>query len=53
MKDKIKRWIIYKLGGMVVTDLPIDLSIELMRRQTEATCSKHCIEVLKNGFKTD
>jgi len=49
---RIKRWLIHKLGGFMVQDLPTDLAVTWLHRQANATLDHAMDERLREGFKT-
>jgi len=52
MLKKLKRWIVHKLGGMMVSDLPTDMAMQLLNRWTNQAIDKEAVELLNNAIKT-
>lgn len=50
MKDKIKKWIIYKLGGIIIKDLPLNIQREIFCYYQNITIDSHIKNILDNGF---
>ena len=54
---KLRKWLIYKLGGYFLDDeerkFLTPLWIERMKKQSERTLNKKACERLYNGFNTD
>lgn len=51
MKNKIKKWLIYKLGGMLVSDLPIKIQQELLNHWSNKAIDIQVSRVFIGGFK--
>lgn len=49
---KIKRWIVRKLGGILYTDLPIDIQQILLNRAANKTLDFYAKSIFDNGFSS-
>ena len=50
--NKIKRWFVHKLGGLLINDLPFDIVQQLLNQWANNAVDKELSDRLKNGFKT-
>ena len=48
---KIRIWIVRKLGGMFMSDLPLDMQQDWLNRAVNKTVDKFYADSLMNGFK--
>lgn len=51
--SKLKRKIIHKLGGLVIEDLPVEITQRLLNNWCNQAVDKHAAEVFNQGFKND
>lgn len=50
MMEKIKTWIIHRLGGLVYDDMPIRMQQDLLNYWCNKTIDKTAKETLEKGF---
>lgn len=48
----MRNWLIRKLGGIIFSDLPLDIRVDLMKRQASNGLDKFSYQIFKKGFGT-
>ena len=47
---KIRRWLIYKLGGIMTDTLPVELQVKITKHYANLTMDSIAKSLLDNGF---